>query len=69
LIFFTIKLVRILDSIPFNSNNKCVIYLNFITDLQIGSPERIEFRRRAEDKVLREFYQIMREAISELEDL
>jgi hypothetical protein len=56
LTLFAIKLVRILDSIPLNNNNKCVAYFNFITNPQTGSPERIELRRRAENKVLREFY-------------
>jgi hypothetical protein len=53
---FIIKLIRTLDGISLNSDKKCVIYLNFIIDLQIVSPERIELRRRAEDKVLRELY-------------
>jgi hypothetical protein len=56
LIFFIIKLVRILNSIPLNSDNKCVTYLNFIINSQIGSPERIKFRRRVKDKILRELY-------------
>jgi hypothetical protein len=69
LTFFIIKLVRTLDSIPLNNNNKCVTYLNFIINPQTSSPEKIKFRRRAKDKVLRELYQIMREIISELKNL
>jgi hypothetical protein len=46
-----------------------VTYLNFIANPQTNSPERIKFRRRAKDKVLRKFYQIMREATNELKNL
>ena len=56
LIPFTIKLVRTLDGISLNNDNKCVAYFNIIADLQTGLSERIEFRRRAEDKVLHKFY-------------
>jgi hypothetical protein len=69
LISFIIKLVRTLDGISLNNGNKCVTYFNIIADLQISLPERIKLRRRAEDKVLHKFYQVMREATSELEDL
>jgi hypothetical protein len=48
--------VRTLDGIPFNSGNECVAYFNVIADPQTGLSKRIEFRRRAEDKVLHEFY-------------
>jgi hypothetical protein len=53
---FAIKLVRILDSIPFNSRNKCVIYFNLIANSQTGSFKRIKFRRRVKDKVLHKLY-------------
>jgi hypothetical protein len=33
-----------------------MVYFNFIVNLQTVLSEKIEFRRRAEDKVLREFY-------------
>jgi hypothetical protein len=66
---FTIKLVRILDGIPLNNNNKCVTYFNVIADPQTNLSKRIEFRRRTENKVLHELYQIMRETTSELKDL
>jgi hypothetical protein len=66
---FATKLVRTLDSIPLNSDDECVAYFNLIANPQTGSPERIELRRRAEDKVLHELYQVMRGATSELEDL
>jgi hypothetical protein len=56
LIPFIIKLVRTLDNIPLNNSNKCVTYFDLIADPQIGSPKKIELRRRAENKVLREFY-------------
>jgi hypothetical protein len=69
LIPFTIKLVRTLDNISFNSDNKCVTYFNIIANPQTSLFKRIKFRRRAKDKVLHKFYQIMREAISELKDL
>jgi hypothetical protein len=69
LIFFVIKLVRILDGIPFNSGNKCVIYFNIIANSQTGLSERIEFRCRVKDKVLHKFYQVVQEATSELKDL
>jgi hypothetical protein len=69
LIFFVTKLVRTLNSIPLNSDNKCVAYFNIIANLQINLFKRIKFRRRAKDKVLYKFYQIMRETTSELEDL
>jgi hypothetical protein len=69
LIPFAIKLVRTLDGIFFNSNDECVAYFNIIADLQTGLSERIELRRRAKDKVLHELYQVVRETISELEDL
>jgi hypothetical protein len=66
---FATKLVRTLDGIPLNSGDECVAYFNVIADPQTGSPERIELRRRAEDKVLHELYQVVRGATSELEDL
>ena len=66
---FIIKFVRTLDNIPLNNSNKCVAYFNIIADPQIGLSKRIEFRRRAKDKVLYKFYQIMREATSELKNL
>ena len=56
LTLFIIKLVRILNGISFNNGNKCVVYFNFIADLHISSFKRVEFRRRAEDKVLYKFY-------------
>jgi hypothetical protein len=61
--------VRILNDISFNSSNKCVAYFNIIANSQTDLSEKIEFRRRAEDKVLHKFYQIVREAISELKNL
>jgi hypothetical protein len=61
--------VRTLNSIPFNSSNKCVIYFNIIADPQTSLFKRIEFRRRVKDKVLHEFYQIIRETTSELQNL
>jgi hypothetical protein len=66
---FITKLVRTLDSISLNNNNECVTYFNFITNPQIASSEKIKFRRQAENKILRKFYQVMRGATSELEDL
>jgi hypothetical protein len=69
LIPFATKLVRTLDGISLNNGNKCVAYFNVIADPQISLFERIELRRRAEDKVLHEFYQVMRETTSELKDL
>jgi hypothetical protein len=56
LTLFATKLVRTLDGISLNNGDKYVAYFNIIADLQTGLPERIELRRRAEDKVLREFY-------------
>jgi hypothetical protein len=53
---FTIKLVRILDNISLNNGNKYVAYFNIIADSQTNLFKRIKFRRRAEDKVLHEFY-------------
>jgi hypothetical protein len=61
--------VRTLDNIPLNSDNKCVTYFNIIANLQTSSFKRIKFRRRAENKVLHEFYQVIRETTSELKDL
>jgi hypothetical protein len=61
--------VRILDNIPLNSSDKCVVYFNIIADLQTGLFKRIELRCRVEDKVLHKFYQVMRGATSELENL
>jgi hypothetical protein len=61
--------VRTLDNISFNNGNECVAYFNIIANLQTSSPERIKFRRRAKDKVLHELYQVIREAINELENL
>jgi hypothetical protein len=61
--------VRTLDGIPLNNNNKCVIYFNIIANPQTNLFERIEFRRRVKDKVLHEFYQIVRKATSELKNL
>jgi hypothetical protein len=61
--------VRTLDDISFNNNNKCVAYFNIIADSQTGLSERIEFRRRIKDKILYEFYQVIRGTISELKDL
>jgi hypothetical protein len=69
LTLFTIKLVRILNNISLNNDNECVTYFNIIANLQTNLFKRIKFRRRAEDKVLHEFYQIMRETISELKNL
>jgi hypothetical protein len=56
LISFTTKLVRTLDSISLNNNNKCVTYFNIIANLQTDSFKKIEFRRRAKDKVLYKLY-------------
>jgi hypothetical protein len=56
LILFIIKLVRILDGISFNNDNKCVAYFNIIADPQTSLSKRIKLRRRAEDKVLHKFY-------------
>jgi hypothetical protein len=56
LTLFAIKLVRILDSISFNSSNECVAYFNIIADPQTSLFKRIELRRRAKDKVLHKFY-------------
>jgi hypothetical protein len=61
--------VRILNGISLNNDNKCVIYFNIIADPQTDLFERIKLRRRVKDKVLHKFYQIMRKAISELENL
>jgi hypothetical protein len=61
--------VRTLNDIPLNSNNECVIYFNIIANPQTGSSKRIKLRRRVKDKVLHKFYQVMREATSELKDL
>jgi hypothetical protein len=56
LTLFITKLVRTLDGIPLNSSNKCVTYFNVIANLQTDLFKRIEFRRRAKDKVLHKFY-------------
>jgi hypothetical protein len=69
LTFFTIKLVRTLNGIFLNSSNKCVAYFNVIANSQTNLFKRIELRRRAEDKILHEFYQVVRGATSELKDL
>jgi hypothetical protein len=61
--------VRTLDGISFNNNNKCVAYFNVIANPQTSLFKRIEFRRRAEDKVLYKLYQVVRETTNELEDL
>jgi hypothetical protein len=61
--------VRTLDDISLNSDDKCVTYFNIIVNPQTSLSKRIEFRRRVEDKVLHEFYQVIRKAISELKDL
>jgi hypothetical protein len=61
--------VRILDGISFNNNNKCVTYFNIIANPQTNLFERIKLRRRAKDKILYKFYQIMRETTSELKNL
>jgi hypothetical protein len=61
--------VRILDGIPLNNNNKCVTYFNVIANLQTNLFKRIEFRRRAKNKILHKLYQVMRKATSELKDL
>jgi hypothetical protein len=56
LISFTTKLMRTLNGIPLNNNNKYVTYFNIIANLQTNLPKRIKFRRRVENKVLHEFY-------------
>jgi hypothetical protein len=56
LTLFTIKLVRTLDGISLNNSNKCVAYFNIIVNSQTDLPERIEFRRRAKDKILHKLY-------------
>jgi hypothetical protein len=61
--------VRTLDNIPLNNDNECVIYFNIIADLQTSLSKKIELYRRVKDKILHKFYQVMREAISELENL
>jgi hypothetical protein len=61
--------VRTLDSISLNNGNKCVTYFNIIANPQTGLPKRIKLRRRAKDKVLHKFYQVMRKATNELENL
>jgi hypothetical protein len=66
---FITKLVRTLDGISLNNNNKCVTYFNIIANSQTNLFKRIKFRRRAKNKVLHEFYQDIREMISELKDL
>jgi hypothetical protein len=53
---FAIKLVRTLDNIFFNNDNKCVTYFNVIANPQTNLFKKIEFRRRTKDKVLYEFY-------------
>jgi hypothetical protein len=69
LISFITKLVRILDSIPLNNDNKCVTYFNVIANPQTDLSKKIKLCRRVKDKVLHEFYQVMRGAISELKNL
>jgi hypothetical protein len=56
LISFITKLVRTLDSIPLNNDDKCVTYFNIIADPQTGLSKKIELCRRAEDKVLHKLY-------------
>jgi hypothetical protein len=69
LIPFITKLVRTLDGISFNNNDKCVTYFNIIANPQTSLPKRIKFRRRAKDKILYKLYQIVRGATSELKNL
>jgi hypothetical protein len=61
--------VRTLNGISLNNSNKCVAYFNIIANPQTDLPERIKLRRRAEDKILYKFYQVVRGTTSELEDL